>query len=87
MVDPATDDAVTVAVELTLRQHQGDGTSWRPGACRQCLPDGTCKQLAWAIGERQRLTAPRPGAASTPAQMTGGNRPAAVPKEHDDGSS
>lgn len=80
MDEPVTDDAVAVAVTLTIRQHERDAlTPWRPGTCRQCQPDGTCPQLGWAVTEQARLEA---DAARRVARhrMSGGNPAAGTHK-------
>jgi hypothetical protein len=49
--EPVTVGAIWEAADLIYRQHQPGGTTWAPGTCRQCTPDG-CRQLKWAVEVR-----------------------------------
>ncbi|MFI6757618.1 hypothetical protein ACIBF5_00545 [Micromonospora sp. NPDC050417] len=49
--EPLTRAATWEAATMTISQHEDRGTSYAPGTCACCTPDG-CAQLAWAMEVR-----------------------------------
>jgi hypothetical protein len=45
--EPLTQAGIWEAAAMTLAQHEDRGTSYAPGTCACCRPDG-CPQLRWA---------------------------------------
>ncbi|RKR92743.1 hypothetical protein BDK92_7221 [Micromonospora pisi] len=57
--EPLTRAAIWEAAAMTIAQHEGRGTSYAPGTCACCTPDG-CAQLAWAVAIRAGRSAVYP---------------------------
>lgn len=67
--EPLTRAGMWEAAAMTLAQHEDRGTSYAPGTCACCTPDG-CPQLRWALEVRAGRDPEYPVGSAVPPDLT-----------------